>query len=67
MKEKTTNNEEATEMIYKTLNDISAWGKPTVEKLVNKKAIQGDENGNLNISNDLLRILVIHDRLGLYD
>lgn len=54
-------------IIYKTLNDIPDWGKPTVEKLLNKKAIQGDENGNLNISNDLLRILVIHDRLGLYD
>ena len=52
---------------YKTLEDIPAWGKPTVEKLVNKKAIQGDENGDLNISNDLLRILVIHDRLGVYD
>lgn len=52
---------------YKTLEDIPAWGKPTVEKLVNKKAIQGDENGDLNISNDLLRILVIHDRLELYD
>lgn len=52
---------------YKTLEDVPTWGKPTVEKLVNKKAIQGDENGNLNISNDLLRTLVIHDRLGLYD
>lgn len=52
---------------YKTLEDIPAWGKPTVEKLVNKKAIQGDENGNLNITNDLLRTLVIHDRLGVYD
>ena len=52
---------------YKTLDDVPTWGKPTVEKLVNKKAIQGDENGDLNISNDLLRTLVIHDRLGLYD
>lgn len=53
--------------IYKTLKDVPTWGKPTVEKLVNKKAIQGDENGNLNITNDLLRTLVIHDRLGLYN
>ena len=60
--------EENEDMItYKTLNDIPAWGKPTIEKLVNKKAIQGDENGDLNITNDLLRTLVIHDRLGLYD
>ena len=53
--------------IYKTLNDIPDWGRSTIEKLVNKNALNGDENGNLNITNDLLRILVIHDRLGLYD
>lgn len=52
---------------YKTLNDIPDWGKSTIEKLVNKNALNGDENGDLNISNDLLRTLVIHDRLGLYN
>lgn len=52
---------------YKTLNDVPAWGKQTIEKLINKNALRGDENGNLNITNDLLRTLVIHDRLGLYD
>ena len=52
---------------YKTLEDVPNWGKPTIEKLINKNALKGDENGNLNISNDLLRTLVIHDRLGLYD
>lgn len=65
--DKIMNEEDKNSKIYKTLNDIPNWGKPTVEKLLNKKAIQGDENGNLNISNDLLRTLVIHDRLGLYD
>lgn len=65
--DKTMNEENKNTKTYKTLEDIPNWGKSTVEKLVNKKAIQGDENGNLNISNDLLRILVIHDRLGLYD
>lgn len=58
---------EENEMIYKTLEDIPAWGKSTIEKLINKKALRGDENGDLNISNDLLRTLVIHDRLGVYD
>lgn len=66
-KDKTMSEENKNTKTYKTLEDIPAWGKPTVEKLVNKKAIQGDENGNLNISNDLLRILVIHDRLGVYN
>lgn len=65
--DKTMSEENKNTKTYKTLEDIPNWGKSTVEKLVNKKAIQGDENGNLNISNDLLRILVIHDRLGLYD
>lgn len=51
---------------YKDLNDIPDWGKETIQKLINKNALKGDENGNLNISNDLLRTLVIHDRLGLY-
>ena len=64
---KTMSEENKNTKTYKTLEDIPAWGKPTVEKLVNKKAIQGDENGNLNITNDLLRTLVIHDRLGLYN
>ena len=58
---------EENEMIYKTLEDIPAWGKSTIEKLINKNALKGDENGNLNITNDLLRTLVIHDRLGLYN
>lgn len=53
--------------IYKTLEDVPNWGKPTIEKLINKNALKGDENGDLNISNDLLRILVIHDRLGVYN
>ena len=52
---------------YKTLEDVPTWGKPTIEKLINKNVLRGDENGNLNISNDLLRTLVIHDRLGIYD
>ena len=65
--DKIMNEENKNSKIYKTLNDIPDWGKSTIEKLINKNALKGDENGNLNISNDLLRTLVIHDRLGLYD
>lgn len=62
-----TMSEENKNKTYKTLDDVPAWGKSTIEKLINKKALRGDENGDLNISNDLLRTLVIHDRLGVYD
>jgi hypothetical protein len=50
---------------YKTLEDVPAWGKATVKKLVDSGALQGTGDG-LNISNDLLRTLVILDRRGAF-
>ncbi|MDR0889124.1 MAG: peptidoglycan recognition protein family protein [Oscillospiraceae bacterium] len=49
---------------YKTLEDVPEWGKETVKKLVDSGALQGTGDG-LNISNDLLRTLVILDRCGV--
>lgn len=51
---------------YNTLEEVPEWGKATVEKLIQKGALKGDENG-LNMDEVLLRTLVIHDRLGIYD
>jgi len=51
--------------VYKTLADIPDWGRPTVQKLVSKGLIEGF-SGALNISNDMLRIIVLNDRAGLY-
>lgn len=52
--------------MYKTINDIPDWGKATITKLVEKGFLNGDSDGNLNLSMDMLRILVINDRAGLY-
>ena len=49
---------------YHKLEDIPAWGTKTVEYLLNSGALHGDENGDLDLSRDMLRILVILDRLG---
>lgn len=49
---------------YQTQADIPAWGSDTISKLVDAGALQGDGDGNLNISKDMLRTLVILDRLG---
>lgn len=55
---------EAHSMIYyHTLDEIPDWGKPTVERLLNADAIRGDENGDLDLSRDMVRLLVILDRL----
>lgn len=54
-------------MIYKTINDIPDWGKKTVGKLIEKKALSGTGSGELNMSYDMLRIMVVLDRLGKLD
>lgn len=54
-------------MIYNYIdNNMPAWARPTIQKLVDKGILQGDENG-LGLTDDLLRVLVINDRAGLYD
>lgn len=60
--------EEDTDMIiYKTIYDVPDWGRETVNKLISKNALGGTGNGEINISNDMLRTLVILDRLGKLD
>jgi N-acetylmuramoyl-L-alanine amidase len=58
---------EVEEMRYDWIKDMPDWAKPTVEKLYNRGIIKGDENGALNLTEDIMRMLVWHDRLGLYD
>lgn len=53
-------------LLYRTLKDIPSWGHDTVEKLMKSGALNGSD-GALNLSYDQLRILVINDRLGVYD
>ncbi|NLZ47144.1 MAG: N-acetylmuramoyl-L-alanine amidase, partial [Clostridiales bacterium] len=53
-------------VIYNYVDDnMPAWAVPTITKLVNKGFLQGDENG-LNLTENLMRQLVINDRAGIY-
>ncbi len=52
-------------MIYHTLADLPEWGRGAVEKLMAKGAIRGAENGKLELTEDLLRMCVLLERLGL--
>lgn len=56
--------------VYKTLESIPSWGQDTVKKLINKGYIKGTgakcNNKNVyDISEDLLRTLVILERAGV--
>jgi len=64
--QKDKEDEEMAEPVYKEILDVPSWGRPTVEKLIASGALQGDDSG-LNLPYTMLRMLVIHDRMGLYD
>lgn len=67
MEETPVKKEEDDMVVYKTLKDVPAVYKPTVEKLIKKGALKGEGEGVLNLEENMLRGLVINDRMGLYD
>ena len=55
-------------MIYDYMDDnMPKWAKPTVQKLMDKGIIVGDDKGRLGLTMDMLRVFVANDRAGLYD
>ena len=56
------------EMIYDYMDDnMPQWAKPTIQKLLDKGLLVGDEQGRLGLTMDAIRIFVANDRAGLYD
>lgn len=53
--------------LYETIDEVPDWARPTVEKLVRKGFIEGnDDEGNLGLTLDLMRMLKINDNAHLY-
>jgi len=67
--------EEVEEVRYNVIADMPIWGQPTIIKLCDKNLLRGqggprDENGrpaDLDLSIDMIRVLVILDRAGKFD
>ena len=55
-----------TQIRYNTLEEVPAWAKETIQKLIEKEFLRGDLTG-LNLSEDMIRMFVINDRAGIYD
>ena len=54
-------------MVYAWVDDnMPDWAKPTVNKLMRKGYLNGDGEGKLMLDDNMLRILVINDRAGIY-
>ena len=49
---------------YKTLDDVPEYYRDAVAKAVDKGALNGTGNGELNVSEDLCRTLTVLDRIG---
>jgi N-acetylmuramoyl-L-alanine amidase CwlA len=55
------------EKVYHYTAEVPDWGRPTIQKLLDKGIYKGKNEGDLNLPENLLRTLVINDRAGLYD
>ena len=56
-----------TPMIYNYIDEnMPGWARPTIQKLVKKGILKGDGEG-LKLTDDLIRMLVVNDRAGLYE
>lgn len=57
--------EEERAMRYNTVDECPAWARETIRKLIGKGYLSGDGQG-LDLSHDMVRLLVIHDRAGAF-
>ena len=46
--------------------NMPEYARPTIQKLLDIGALKGESNGRLNLTNDMLRILVILDRANAF-
>ena len=53
--------------IYDYVDDnMPDWARPTIQKLVDKGFLKGDEEGKLGLTEDLMRMFIVNDRAGVY-
>ncbi len=54
-------------MIYDYIDEnMPAWYRPTIEKLVRKGYLKGDEQGRLRLTETEMRLYTVNDRAGIY-
>lgn len=64
---KKTWSDEEMEKVYNWTVEVPEWARPTVQKLLDKGYLKGNEKGELELTYSMLKMLVINDRAGLYD
>jgi peptidoglycan hydrolase-like protein with peptidoglycan-binding domain len=60
--------EEEMRTIYNRVEQVPAWARPTIARLVNANIMKGiNSAGDLNLNDDLIRLMVLNERLGVMD
>lgn len=54
-------------VVYRTIDDVPTYYRTAVQKLIDKGAISGTGNGELNLGADICRALTILNNVGLLD
>ena len=54
------------EVRYNKVSEMPTYARPTIQKLLDKGIVKGDASGNLDLSLDMIRMLIFNDRAGLY-
>lgn len=54
---------DGTKMIYQTVNQIPEYAKSIIKDLVDSGIIKGEENGNLNLTDEMIRTIIITKRM----
>jgi hypothetical protein len=59
------NNEEDEDMAtrYNTVAELPTWAREEAQRLVDRGALLGDEHGNLNVTMDMLRTMIVCQRM----
>lgn len=57
---------EVEEVRYNTVEECPSWARETIQKLIDKGYLGGNGQG-LDLSHDMVRVLVIQDRAGNFD
>ena len=64
---KKTWSDEEVEKVYNWTEEVPDWARQTVQKLLDKGYLVGNDKGELELTYSMLKLLVINDRAGLYD
>ena len=59
--------EEMIEKVYHNINEVPEWAKPTMQKIISKGWYKGTSATDLDLSDTLMRTMVILDRVGIFD